>query len=155
MRTIIPARTLSLGVNALVLVTLLLQAHDRGLGTPGVAALLACFALPTIAGMGISGRLADTRDSRVLLTGGVAVQVAALVLLAWSPDFILTLGGVLLLEAGQTVSGPVWTTLLPRVVGPDEIGSAIAWQQGLGTIAAPIGAATSPCCSATTSTTRA
>lgn len=140
-RLILPARTLALAGNALALVTLLLQAHDRGVGTIGVAALLACLALPAIATMGIAGRLSDTYDSRLLLSAGIAVQVVALILLAVSPTAALTLVGVVLLELGQAVIGPVWSGLLPRVVGESSIGTAIAWQQGLGAIAAPIGAA--------------
>lgn len=140
-RLILPARTLALAGNALAIVTLLLQAHDRGIGTLGVAVLLVGLALPAIATMGIAGRLADTYDSRVLLSVGIAVQVLALLALAWSPTAALTVVGVVLLELGQAVIGPVWSGLLPRVVGQDSIGSAIAWQQGLGAVAAPIGAA--------------
>lgn len=140
-RLILPARTLTLAGNAMALVTLLLQAHDRGVGTLGVAVLLIGLALPAIATMGVAGRLADTHDSRVLLTLGIAVQVGALVLLAWSPTAVLTLVGVVVLQLGQAVIGPVWSALLPRVVGQDGIGSVIAWQQGLGAVAAPIGAA--------------
>ncbi|WP_420112087.1 MFS transporter [Pseudactinotalea sp.] len=140
-RLILPARTLALAGNAMAIVTLLLQAHDRGFGTLGVAALLVCLALPAVAMMGLAGRLADSHDSRVLLSAGVGVQVLAFCLLAWSPAFAVTLVGVLLLELGQAVIGPVWTALLPRVVGDEQIGSVIAWQQGLGAVAAPIGAA--------------
>lgn len=140
-RLILPARTLSLAGHSTALVTLLLQAHDRGVGTMGVAALLIALALPAIATMGIAGRLADTLDSRHLLTAGITLQVLALAFLAWSPTAALTLVGVVLLELGQAVIGPVWIGLLPRVVGQDGIGSVIAWQQGLGAVAAPLGAA--------------
>lgn len=140
-RLILPARTLALAGNAMAIVTLLLQSHDRCVGTLGVAALLVCLALPAIAMMGLAGRLADTHDSRTLLSAGIGVQVIAFGLLAWSPEFAVTLGGVLLLQLGQAVIGPVWTALLPRVVGDEQIGSVIAWQQGLGAVAAPIGAA--------------
>lgn len=140
-RLILPGRTMAMAGNAMALVTLLLQSHERGVGTLGVAALLVCMALPVIATMGVAGRLADTADSRLLLAGGVGVQVLALLLLAWSPSFAVTLLGVVVLELGQAVIGPVWTGLLPRVVGDDAIGSAIAWQQGLGAVAAPLGAA--------------
>src|SRR5690606_26962440 len=91
----------------------------------------------SIAMMGVAGRLADTHDSRLLLSAGIGVQVLALVVLAWSPGFVATLAGVLLLELGQAVIGPVWTALLPRVVGEEHVGAAIAWQQGLGAVAAP------------------
>lgn len=141
MRLILPARTVALAGNAMAIVTLLLQAHDRGAGTVGVAALLVCLALPAIALMGLSGRLADTHDSRTLLTAGIGVQVAALVVLAYSPSLPMTLAGAILLELGQAVIGPVWTGLLPRVVGEGSVGQVIAWQQGLGAVAAPIGAA--------------
>jgi MFS family permease len=140
-RVILPARTAVLAVHTLVFVTLLLRAHDDGVGTVGVAALLVAAAVPTIALMGVSGRLADTYDSRRLLSGGLAVEASALVMLAWAPNFAGMLAGVVVLEVGQAIIGPVWTGLLPRVVGDDAVGSAIAWQQGLGAVAAPIGAA--------------
>lgn len=140
-RLILPARTLALAGNAMAIVTLLLRAHDRGVGTVGVAALLVCLALPAIGMMGLAGRLADTHDSRLLLSAGIGVQVVAFCVLAWSPSFSVTLVGVLLLETGQAVIGPVWTGLLPRVVGDENVGRVIAWQQGLGAVAAPIGAA--------------
>ncbi len=140
-RLILPARTVALAGHAMAVVTLLLQAHDRGVGTVGVAILLIALALPAIATMGVVGRLADTHDSRTLLLLGVGVQVAALALLALSPSVPVTLAGVVLLELGQAVIGPVWSGLLPRVVGAEAIGPAIAWQQGLGSVAAPIGAA--------------
>lgn len=140
-RLILPARTVALAGNAMAIVTLLLQTHDRGAGTVGVAALLICLALPAIALMGLAGRLADTHDSRTLLTAGIGVQVVALGALAYSPSLPITLLGAALLETGQAVIGPVWTALLPRVVGEESVGQVIAWQQGLGAIAAPIGAA--------------
>src|SRR5690606_41713928 len=119
---LLPARTTEHAANAVAIVTLLLQAHDRGVGTIGVAALLVGLALPPIAMMGVAGRLADTYDSRLLLSAGIGVQVLALVVLAWSPGFVATLAGVLLLELGQAVIGPVWTALLPRVVGEEHVG---------------------------------
>lgn len=140
-RIILPARTVALAGNAMAIITLLLQAHDRGAGTVGVAALLVCLVLPAIALMGLSGRLADTHDSRTLLAAGIGVQVAALVVLAYSPSLPMTLAGAILLELGQAVIGPVWTGLLPRVVGEGSVGQVIAWQQGLGAVAGPIGAA--------------
>lgn len=140
-RLILPARTLALAGNAMAIVTLLLQAHDRGVGSAGVAALLICLALPAITLMGVAGRLADTRDSRHLLSVGIGVQVLALAVLAVSGSMALTLAGVVLFETGQAVIGPVWTALLPRVVGESAVGQVIAWQQGLGAAAAPVGAA--------------
>lgn len=140
-RLVLPARTLALAGNAMAMVALLLQAHDRGVGTLGVAALLVCLALPTIAMMGLSGRWADTHDSRRLLLVGVGGQVLALLALALSPSFVVTLAAVLLLQLGQSVIAPVWSALLPRVVGEQQVGQAIAWQQGLGAVAAPLGAA--------------
>jgi MFS family permease len=132
------------GITVLVsmaILTLMLQVQDRGVGTIGVAVLLICLAVPAIATMGLAGRLADTHDSRVLLSVGVGVQVLAFAVLAASPSFVVTLVGAVLLELGQATIGPVWTALLPRVVGEDSIGAVIAWQRGLGAVATPIGAA--------------
>lgn len=140
-RLILPARTVALAGNAMAIVTLLLQTHDRGAGSVGVAALLISLALPAIALMGIAGRLADTHDSRMLLVVGIGVQVFALVGLAYSSSVPVTLMAAAVLELGQAVIGPVWTGLLPRIVGEDAVGQVIAWQQGLGAIAGPIGAA--------------
>ena len=140
-RLILPARMLALAGNAMAVLTLMLQAQDRGVGTVGVATLLIGLALPAIATMGIAGRLADTHDSRLLLSVGVGVQVLAFVVLATSLSFVITLVGAVLLELGQATIGPVWTGLLPRVVGEEAIGVVIAWERGLGAAATPVGAA--------------
>lgn len=140
-RLILPGRTIAIAAHALALITVILQTHDRGYGTVAVAAVFIALAAPAIALMGWAGHLADTHDSRALLLSGIGLQVAGTVGLAFGAGLPATLAAVLLVAIGSTVVGPVWSALLPRVVGDQGIGPAIAWQQGLGAVAGPTGAA--------------
>lgn len=137
----LPGRTLVLAGHALAFVTLLLRVHDSGVGAWAVAALLGCFALPSIAFMGLAGQLADRYDSRTLLVVGLGLQVTAALGLAWPDPLWTTFCLVIVYEAGQASVAPVWSALLPRVVGEDALGRAVAWQQGLGALAGPAGGA--------------
>ncbi len=138
---VLPPRTIVQAGNALAFVTLLLRVHD-GTGEPwAVVSLLACFSVPTIATIGIAGRLADRHDSRMLLAIGLGLQLLAAVGLALDGRVITTLVMVLLFETGQALVAPVWAGLLPRVVGEERLGQAIAWQQGLAALAGPAGGA--------------
>lgn len=138
---ILPARTLALAGNAMAFLTLLLRVHDQGHPGWAIAVLLGCFAVPTIATMGLAGQLADRHDSRTLLTGGLLLQGAAVIGLALDEGLLATYLLVLVLELGQAITAPVWSALLPRVVGEERIGAAISWQQGLAAVGGPAGAA--------------
>lgn len=137
----LPARTIVAMANGLALVTLLLRVHDGGHGAMAVAGLMAAFAVPAVATMGLSGHVADRYDSRWLLAVGLAVQALAAAGLAVRTDLAATFLLVAMYETGQSVVGPVWAGLLPRIVGEERIGNAVAWQQGLAAIAGPAGAA--------------
>lgn len=128
------------------MVALVLHLHDSGAGPAATAALFGCLALPTVALMGIAGRVADRHDSRHILVLGHLLEAAACLLLAGivsGAPWWWCLPAVALLQVGAAFANPVWSALVPRIVGDDRIGPAISWQQGLSTAIAPVGAAAS------------
>lgn len=146
MRIVLPGRALAAAGQGMVLVALLLLLHDSGAGPAATTALLCCLAIPTIVWMGAAGRAADRYDSRRLLVAGHAVEAVAclgLVLLtAFAAPWWSVLPMVALLQTGAAFTTPVWSALVPRIVGEERIGPAISWQQGLSTALSPVGAAT-------------
>ena len=75
-RIVLLARGASTAGTALTNLAALLLLHDAGVGPYGVTVFIACAAVPTIATMGIAGRIADTVDSRRVLAIAGAVQAA-------------------------------------------------------------------------------
>lgn len=139
MRIVLPARTLSTAGTGLTTAATMLLIHNRGLGPYGVAALIACFSVPGILTMGIAGRIADRLDSRTILVSASLAQGAACVILGAWPTPITMYAMTAVISLAQTFAQPTWSALIPRVVGDDRIGSAIAWQRGLNAIGQPIG----------------
>lgn len=151
-RWILPARLAALLGSSALATALLLTTEGAGRGAVGVALLMAAVTLPVVLTIGWTGRLADTRDSRQLLLAATAVQLAGLAGLvaavrAPGPGdgseafwWWLTLGTVALVQTGHALELPVWPALTAKVVGDERIGDAMAWQQGLGVLAAPAGA---------------
>ncbi len=139
-RIVVPAAGLSLAGDAMALVALLLRVHDSGAGPYAVMVLLMCFSLPAILTMGVAGAVADTHDSRVVLGLAGAAQVLASVGLALTDGLVTTFLLVLLLQTGFAFSSPVWSALVPRIVGEDLTGRMTSLQQGLRAVAAPAGA---------------
>ncbi|MBN9613068.1 MAG: MFS transporter, partial [Actinobacteria bacterium] len=135
------ARAVSTAGTAVTSIAAILLLHDSGTGPFVIAAFLAVMALPTIATMGIAGRVADTVDSRTVLTITALMQALACLVLGTFPVPITIFATGFLIALAQAFAQPSWQALVPRVVGEERIGSAIAWQQGLNSIAAPIGAA--------------
>jgi len=146
MRIVLPGRAVSAAGQGMAMVTLVLHLHDSGAGPVATAALFGCLALPTIALMGVAGRAADRYDSRRILVLGHLLEAAACLLLtglvAGAPWW-WCLPAVTLMQTGAAFANPVWSALVPRIVGEERIGSAISWQQGLSTAIAPVGAASS------------
>ncbi|UUT34577.1 MFS transporter [Microbacterium elymi] len=119
---------------------------DRGVADEGtaafvVAAFLAALVIPTIATMGVAGRVADTVDSRLVLTVTALVQAAAVTALGFAPVPAMIFVTGVIIALAQAFAQPTWSALVPRVVGEEKIGQAISWQQGLAAVASPIGAA--------------
>lgn len=123
------------------MVALVLRTHDLRLGPYSLTVLLACFALPVVALMGPAGTLADRIEPRRVLVAGGLVQVAAATGLAWVTSPIATCMLVLVMQTGFALSNPVWSAVMPRLVGAEHVGSLISLQQGLRGVASPLGAA--------------
>ncbi len=140
-RIVLPARAVSTAGTALSTITAMLLLHDAGAGPLGVAAVLAVMAVPTIATMGIAGRIADSVDSRRILVVCALVQAAACVALGSFPAPAIVYVTAFVIALAQAFSQPTWQALVPRIVGEERIGQAIAWQQGLAAVAGPLGAA--------------
>ena len=135
-----PGRALSVLGDEIALIALMLHVHDSGAGTRGVMLLLGSAALPTVLLAPWAGRLADRVDSRVLTVSSALGQLLACVALAFAGPLWLVYLLVMALQAGQAVSGPTWQALVPRIVGPDEVGRAVGATQALTTLAAVGGA---------------
>ncbi|MGH3496990.1 MAG: MFS transporter [Nocardioidaceae bacterium] len=140
-RLLVPARALSLAGDGMALITLVLRLHDAGHGPAAVTGLFLCFTIPTVLTIGVAGQVVDTRDSRLVLGAATAVQVLACVGLVFGGNLVATYGCVLLLQLGVAFSSPAWAALLPRIVGDEQLGRVVAWQQGLGAATQPAGAA--------------
>lgn len=138
---VLPAKSLAAAGQGLVSVALALRVHDSGSGPWAMTALLMCLALPTIATMGVAGHVADTRDSRRMLVATHVVQALAVLGLALLEGLAATYAMVLVFATAAAFGNPVWSALTPRIVGLDNIGQAVAWQQGLAAALTPGGAA--------------
>lgn len=130
LRVVIPARTLCVLGDQITLVVLLLRVSATG-EPRHATVLLVAFALPLVALAPLAGRIVDGYDSRVVLIGAGTVQVVASTGLMLAPGFEATIGAVLVLRAGQAVSQPAWSALLPSIVGDDEIGDVVGLSQSL------------------------
>ncbi len=140
MRVVLPARAVSYFGDSVAFVVLSLEIakSDR----PALMTLLfVAFSLPLFALSSVAGRLVDEHDSRHLLVAAGSVQVVASLGLVWGPNVWAIVGFVLLLQVGQSVTGPTWASLVPRIVGEGQVGKAIGLQQSLSSLAGLGGAA--------------
>lgn len=120
-----------------VVVSILLELQTTIAGPSGVWAVTGFLLLSTIPMVLVApwaGRLADTRDSRVLavttslVSAGAAVAMA--LSLAWLPNFMPALFVlIVVLETAQAVAAPTWSALLPRIVGEDRTPRALGTMQ--------------------------
>ena len=99
-----------------------------------VALYLLCSALPMVVLAPWTGRLADTRDSRMLATAAAAgstVSVAGMGLsMQYLENYIPALFALtLLLNACQALAGPTFQALLPRIVGEEQTPRAVGTMQ--------------------------
>ncbi|WP_370518743.1 MFS transporter [Microlunatus sp. Gsoil 973] len=141
LRVVLVARTASAAGTAVTSVTALLLIHDSGLGPYGVAGLLACLFVPVILTMGLAGRVADRADSRRVLVMTALLQAACCAAVTVLPRPAVLYPAVGAVALAQAFAQPTWSALVPRIVGEDRIGRAVAWQQGLNAISAPVGSA--------------
>jgi hypothetical protein len=126
-------------------VALLLRLHDEGAGGWAVAGLLAAGTTPLAAAAPLAGWLADSVDSRLLITGSTLWQAVMCVLLAYTGDPAVLLALVALNAIGSAVTGPAFVTLLVRLVPPHRFAAATSMQQGANMVAVlagpPVGGA--------------
>ena len=140
------------GMGAVVVSVMLhLQAADAAgtvhlAGSWLVALYLLCSALPLVVLAPWAGRLADTRDSRMLATATSAGSAAAVAGMGLSMHYLenyipalFTL--TLVLNACQAVAGPTWQALLPRIVGEERTPRAVGTMQATIMIAGMAGPA--------------
>jgi MFS family permease len=140
MRIVLPARSLSYLGDAMAFVLLSLRLAESG--EPAMmTAFFVAFSLPLFLMAPVAGRIVDEYDSRLVLAAAGGLQVIASVGLAWGPSLPVTLGFVVLLQVGQSITGPSWTALVPRIVGDDLVGKAVGMQQSLAGLAGLGGAA--------------
>ncbi|EAP98396.1 hypothetical protein JNB_15568 [Janibacter sp. HTCC2649] len=140
-RLVLGAGLASVVGDVLAMVALLLRLHDEGHGPYAVSALLVCFALPLVLTMGIAGSVADAHDPRRVLVAATLVQALGAVGLVVAPSLAWTCVSVLVLQTGFAFANPVWSAVMPLVVGEDLSGTYVSLSQGLRSIASPIGAA--------------
>ena len=139
--TVIAARALMMAALAVVTVSVLLRVHDAGHGPWATSAVFVVLAVPSVLGMGVAGELADRVDSRTLLALALTAQVIGTLALGTGTGLVWTLAWLALFEAGFVVASPVWTALVPRIVGDEGVQRVAGAQMVASSIAQPLGAA--------------
>ncbi len=114
---------------ALVALTLRLQAD--GARPYEVGLLLAAGVIPLLFLSRPVGRLVDSHDSRRLLVGAGALEVACTVPLVFVHSVVVIVVLVATLGAAASVAGATWSALVPRIVGEDHVAEAVSAQQSL------------------------
>jgi len=114
---------------ALVALTLRLQAD--GARPYEVGLLLAAGIIPLLLLARPVGRVADSRDSRLLLVGAGVMEVACTVPLIVLHSVVAIVVLVALLGAASSVAAATWSALVPRIVGEDHVAGAVSAQQSL------------------------
>lgn len=140
-RLVLGASLVSIVGDVMAMVALLLQVHDDGHGPYAVMALLMCFALPIVLTMGLAGSVADAFAPRRVLLLSLSVQAVGAIGLVLAPSLGWTCLAVLVLQSGFAFAHPVWTAVMPLVVGEDRAGTYVSLGQGMRSIASPLGAA--------------
>ncbi len=140
-RLVLAASVVSVVGDVVAMVALLLKLHDDGHGPYAVMALLICFAGPLVLTMGVAGAVADTHPPRQVLVGATAIQALGAVGLVFAPSLPWTCLSVFVLQTGFAFASPVWTSVMPLVVGDDLVGTYVSLSHGLRAVASPLGAA--------------
>ncbi|HET9126975.1 MAG TPA: MFS transporter [Propionibacteriaceae bacterium] len=138
---VVVARALMMAALSVVTVSLLLRVHDSGHGPWATSAVFVVLAVPSVLGMGVAGNLADRVDSRVLLVAALAAQVVATLALGSRAGLAWTLAWLFVFEAGFVVASPVWTALVPRIVGDEGVQQVAGAQMVASSLAQPLGGA--------------
>jgi MFS family permease len=140
MRIVVPARAVSFLGDSITFVVLLLKVSEADQPIR-LTVLLAAFSLPLFVMTPIAGRIVDEYDSRTVLILAGSVQAAASLAMALSSTFAGLVAAMIVLQTAQSVTGPAWSALVPRIVGPELIGRAVGIQQSLAGLTGLAGAA--------------
>ena len=138
---VVVARALMMAALSVVTVALLMRVHDAGHGPWATSAVFVVLAVPSILGMTVAGNLADRVDSRTLLIGALGAQLVATLALGSRADLAWTLAWLFVFEAGFVLASPVWTALVPRIVGDEGVQRVAGAQMVASSLAQPLGAA--------------
>ncbi len=138
---VIAARALMMGALSVVTVSVLLRVHDAGHGPWSTSAVFIVLALPSVLGMTVAGNLADRIDSRVLLASALSAQAIGTLALGSRAGLAWTLAWLAVFETGFVLASPVWTALVPRIVGDEGVQRVAGAQMVASSIAQPLGAA--------------
>jgi MFS family permease len=140
MRVVVPARALSFLGDSITFVVLLLKVSEANQPIR-LTVLLAAFSLPLFVMTPIAGRIVDEFDSRHVLVVAGALQAVASLAMALSPTFVGLVAAMLVLQTAQSITGPAWSALVPRIVGETLIGRAVGIQQSIAGLTGLAGAA--------------
>lgn len=102
-------------------------------GSTAVVFLFVGVALVAVQG-GLIGPLTLRLGSRRLLTGGLFVVAAGLVVLGFTTTWIALVVSLMLLSVGQGVVSPSVTALVTEVAPVDRRGEALGYQQSVGAV---------------------
>lgn len=138
-RLVAIARSASLIGDQIALTTLVLYFYDSGFDTRSVSVLLVAAAVPSILLAPVTGRIADTVDSRWITAACSFISAAVVVVMSILGSFHVMIILVVLLFVAQAFSSPAWTALTPKIVGEANIGRAIGTLQMLGAVALGVG----------------
>jgi MFS family permease len=136
LRIMLPARAVSAFGDDLALLVLTLRVYSDGRGPWSITLLLLCATVPVVALAPVAGRLVDSVPFRRLAIATGLWQAACCAGLALVHPLWGVYALVVALQAGQVVSNPVWQSLVPSIVQPEEIGRAVGLGQALSTVAA-------------------
>src|SRR4051794_5953989 len=124
MRLVVPARAISFLGDSITFVVLLLKVSEAEQPLR-LSILLAAFSLPLFAMAPVAGRIVDEFDSRTVLLVAGAAQASASLALAFAPSFAALVAAMAVLQTAQSITGPAWSALVPRIVGEALIGRAV------------------------------
>lgn len=136
----VSARAVSTCGDFLAATALVLALQQRGAGGYAVAAIMIAAAVPPVALVRWTGRLADRVDSRLLLVAAGLGQALVCVALAYAQGVVPIIALVAALACGLAVTQPVLSALLPAMVEEGDLARANALAQtanSVGMLVAP------------------
>lgn len=126
---VVGAKSVSLLGDEVAAIALTLRLQGNGAHPGAVAALLVAGLLPLVVLAPLVGRLVDGHDSRSLLLASSLAQAVRCTVLAFQDATAVILLLVAVLGCGQAVNGVTWQSLLPGIVGTEELPRAMGLSQ--------------------------